>query len=74
MLDLVGNPEDWFSHTEAHLFFAHFRRTGTALTLLTRGDWRNAKDLIGIMVEANQVMNTFLLIVFEKDFSSFIDV
>ena len=27
-----------------------------SLALLTRGDWRNAKDLIGIMVEANQVI------------------
>ena len=32
-----------------------FRRTGTSLTLLTRGDWRNAKELIDILVEANQV-------------------
>ena len=23
MLDLVGNPEDWFSHNEAHLVIEH---------------------------------------------------
>lgn len=31
------------------------RRTGTSLTFVTRGDWAKAKDLIDILVEANQV-------------------
>ena len=25
--DLVGNPEDWFSHNEAHLMFVYSRET-----------------------------------------------
>ena len=31
------------------------RRSGTAITLMTRNDWRQAKPLIEIMVEAGQV-------------------
>ena len=33
-----------------------YRREGTAITLMTRGDWRQAKGLIDILVEANQVI------------------
>jgi len=37
------------------VFYVLCRRTGTSLTFVTRSDWGKAKDLIDILVEANQV-------------------
>ena len=38
-----------------NLFF--FSRDGTSVTLMSRGDWRNAGPLIEIMTEAQKVRN-----------------
>ena len=37
-----------------------YSRSGTAITLMTRNDWRNAKALIEIMEEASQVYDNYI--------------
>lgn len=42
------------------------RRTGEALTLMTREDWRHAQELIDILQEANQVVPQDLFAMAER--------
>jgi len=40
---------------DQRLFHSLFRRTGEAVTLVTKRDWRFASELIEILERANQV-------------------
>ena len=36
--------------------FVHHRKTGKALTFITRENWRWARDLCNVLAQANQVL------------------
>ena len=48
-------PLPWFWHQNFELSL-YYRRTGKALTFITRENWRWARDLCNVLAQANQVL------------------